>query len=244
MSLITKDTLLDGGLVLRQYKNGYRFSIDPLILSHFVTPKPSDSVMDLGTGCGIIPLVMAYRHPCLKITGCEIQQDLFFLAQKNAAKSAFKDRLTIINKDMKDLFSLYKKPTFDIVVSNPPYTKKNNGRLNPDMEKAIARHELKITLKELLQSASSILKESGHLYLIYPFARKEECIQEMPHFGLYPEILRDVYTKPEKQPELFLVRAGKNKNIPAIIQKRLCIYNKAGKGITDHTDEIKNYFSP
>jgi tRNA1Val (adenine37-N6)-methyltransferase len=171
----TADTLFDPPLSLFQPKTGYRFSLDPIILAAHVHPAPGDRIMDIGCGCGILSLILAGRNPDVRITGIEIQKTLARAAQKNVAKNRMSDRIRILHQDIctlerapagaipgtkpkSNLGALFKindvPAQVDLIVSNPPYKKKSTGRLNPDRERALARHEITLDIAALALQAN------------------------------------------------------------------------------------------
>src|SRR4030042_2509992 len=160
------DELMGGRLRLIQSKRGYRFSIDAVLLSQFVTVKPGDTVADLGTGCGIIGLILLLTRPVGSVFGLEIQPYLADLAVRNAVLNGFRNRMRVIVGDIRHPPIAPRK--MDLVICNPPYRKGLSGRINPDSEKAIARHEIMASLGDVLRTASEILRPKGRLAMIYP----------------------------------------------------------------------------
>jgi len=160
------DEFMGGRLRLIQSKRGYRFSIDAVLLSQFVTVKPGDTVVDLGTGCGIIGLILLLTRTVGSVLGVEIQPSLADLAVRNALLNGFQHRMTVIVGDIRHPPLAPGKT--DLVVCNPPYRKSLSGRVNPDSEKAIARHEIMASLGEMIRTASEILRPKGRLAMIYP----------------------------------------------------------------------------
>ncbi|MGD8703714.1 MAG: methyltransferase, partial [Desulfosarcina sp.] len=171
MESTTRDHFFDGHIILNQPKAGYRFSIDAVILAHMVDPTAGETVLDMGTGCGVIPVMLAYRHPDLRLIGVEIQRSLCRLARQNVADNRMSDRIDILHGDMVRLQAADIGGPVDLVVTNPPYRKQGSGRVNADSQKAVARHEMKINLDSLLRTARRMLNPSGRLAIIYPSVR-------------------------------------------------------------------------
>ena len=144
--MTTTHSLFQGQLKVIQKKKGYRFSIDAAILAHHVRLRATDIAVDLGTGCGIIPLILSLKNPSAHIYGIEIQTDLAELASTNVVENQMESRVTIIHADMKDFRAHLTPEKADVVFSNPPYHRLLSGRINPETERAVARHEIKASL--------------------------------------------------------------------------------------------------
>jgi len=200
------DFFLDGHLKLIQSKDGYRFSIDAVFLSEFVTVRPGDVVIDLGTGCGIIPLILLLTKPVAHAYGLEIQKELADQAVRNAAVNGFEDRMEIIQGDIRNLS--IKKESADIVVCNPPYRKVNSGRINPDLRRAIARHELLASVDDIFHAARSILRKKGRVAMIYPAERLAGILARIRDFSLEPKRLQINYPDLQSGAKLVLLEAS------------------------------------
>jgi len=224
----TLDTLFGGRLRILQKKNGYRFSIDALLLAHFADPHPKDQMIDLGTGCGIIPLILTFRRKPTRIIGAEIQPSLADLARRNVALNRFTSRIKIWEKDLRDLTTKRLRGTFSLVLSNPPYRKAGSGRINPQEEKALARHEIKATLQDVLRAAHYLLKDKGRLAMIYPASRTAELIQEMRQFNLEPKRLQFVHSHPKEEARLMMVEGFKEGRAQVRVLPPLILYDSAG----------------
>ncbi|MBW2709317.1 MAG: methyltransferase domain-containing protein [Deltaproteobacteria bacterium] len=199
------DLFLDGRLKLIQSRDGYRFSIDAVLLSQFVTLRPGDVVIDLGTGCGVIPLILLLTKPVGHVFGLEIQAELITQAARNARLNGFLERMDVVRGD-------FRHPPFypgfaDLVVCNPPYRKINSGRINPHPQKAIARHEILASLDDLLQAAAALLTKKGRFALVYPAVRLAEVFVCMRRFHLEPKRVRIHYPDLESSAKLALIEA-------------------------------------
>ncbi len=197
-------------LKIRQKQKGYRFSIDAAILAHHICLEHNQCAVDLGTGCGIIPIIVAYRFPSAICYGIEIQKDLARLALSNVALNDMEDKVVIIHGDMKDFTSYFKVGMADVVFSNPPYRKVSSGRISPDSERAIARHEIHANLFDVIFTAQRLLKPSGRLVVIYPAQRSVDLIIQMRALKLEPKKLRLIHSKHDSKAELILVEAVKD----------------------------------
>ena len=153
-------------LIIDQANTGYRYSIEPFLLADFVILLPDQLVLDIGTGCGIISLLMVHREPSLKVTASEVQDCT--QAQKNIYQNGMEKQISLIQGNfLKEAESL-KTESFDHIISNPPYRKIKTGRINPDSSKAVARHELSISMGSLLDKSARLLKKGGQISLAYP----------------------------------------------------------------------------
>jgi tRNA1(Val) A37 N6-methylase TrmN6 len=200
------DVFLDGRLKFIQFRKGYRFSIDAVLLAQFVSIKRNDIVVDLGTGCGIIPMVLLLTEPVGHVFALEIQPELAEQALRNARLNGFERELEVI---LGDLRTPPLRPSFaDVVICNPPYRPKNSGRINPDAQKAIARHEVLSSLNDILDTAAKTLRAKGRFAMIYPAARLADLLIKMRGFNLEPKRLRVVYPSMRSDAKLALVEAS------------------------------------
>jgi tRNA1Val (adenine37-N6)-methyltransferase len=234
----TLDTFFGGRLKVLQKECGYRFSIDALLLGRFAEPRPMDRIIDLGTGCGIIPLILILRHNAEKVIGVEIQPSLADLARRNVALNRLSARIKIWGKDLKSLQGKNRRGTFDLVLSNPPYRKVGAGRVNPRLEKALARHEIKATLEDVVCTARHLLKEKGRLTMIYPASRAADLIEEMREFHLEPKRLQFVHSHPQDEARLLLVEGLKEGRAQVQVLPPLFLYDSKG----EYTPEARELF--
>ncbi|PID73398.1 MAG: methyltransferase [Desulfobacterales bacterium] len=207
---ITEDTALGGRIRVRQFRSGYRFSIDAVLLAHEAARRPGESVVDLGTGCGIISLIIGYLRPQRRICGVEYDTGSVRLARENIKSNQMADRITILEGDIRRLRRQDLGPdmTPDLLVSNPPFRPVNAGRINPDTRRAAARHELTLTLADLAAAARRLLNKNGRFLVIYPAWRCAELLAALSNQDLAPKRLRPVYSRPEaRDARLLLVEA-------------------------------------
>ncbi|MBW2259476.1 MAG: tRNA1(Val) (adenine(37)-N6)-methyltransferase [Deltaproteobacteria bacterium] len=231
--LTSTDSLFDSRLKIIQKRKGYRFSVDAAILAHHVHLKPTDVAVDLGTGCGVIPLILALQTPSAHIYGIEIQKDLAEFASRNVQLNGMEASITIVHRDMKDLKSHLAPGTFDVVFSNPPYREALSGRINPEEERAVARHEIKATLSDVVSVAESLLKPSGRFVVIYPAARAIDLVLRMRAFKLEPKRLRLIHPKQGSEAILVVAEGVKHGNPGLDVSSPLTIYTPEGS----YTDE-------
>jgi tRNA1(Val) A37 N6-methylase TrmN6 len=200
------DTFLDGRLKLIQFRRGYRFSIDAVLLAQFVSIKRNDVVVDLGTGCGIIPMVLLLTEPVGHVFALEIQPELAEQAARNARLNGFEHDVDVILGDLKH--PPLAPSSADVVICNPPYRPKNSGRINPDPQRAIARHEVLSSLNDILDAAAKMLRAKGRFAIIYPTSRLADLFIKMRGFNLEPKRLRIFYPSMRSDAKLALIEAS------------------------------------
>jgi len=209
--ICTDDALFDGRLVCRQHRDGYRFSVDSVLVAHFCRPQQKDRVLDIGCGCGVIDLILCHRYPELQVTGLELQPALAKLARANAAANDFQHRFQVREGDLRQIRALMQPESFDLVVSNPPYRRPGSGRINRDDECAIARHELTADLASVVRAAAFCVRNRGMVVCIYPADRLATLVAALQAHRLVPKRLQPVYSYPEDdRARLVMVEAVKN----------------------------------
>jgi tRNA1Val (adenine37-N6)-methyltransferase len=236
-SLDTIELLCEEKLKIIQKKTGYRFSIDAFLLANFITLKRGERLLDIGTGCGIIPIYIAKRGYANFMLGVEIQDDLFHLALKNKKMNNVDDQIGFLKGDIKKYTNTLKKTPFHVVVSNPPYTKKGSGRVSPGNSRYIARYESELDLSGLLSAASSLLNNKGRFYIIYPTRRLGELVNTAGLNKLELKRLRIVYPRRDEEANLLLAEFIKNGGTGVKIEEPLYIYENG-----HITEEVKKYY--
>ena len=235
------DPFLDGRLNVSQSVKGYRFSIDaPILAFHAVPGKPGERIMDLGTGCAIVPLITAFRYPGVHIVGVEIQVELAALARSNVEKNGFSSRITIIQGDVLQLSLDDVGPPVDMVITNPPYRKAHSGRINPQSQRALARHEIALSLDGLIKSIRRFLKTGGCGWIVYPVERLAELIDGMRRHHLEPKYLRMIHPRSDADANRCLLKVVKAARPGLIAGPPLAIYTKEG----DYTEELAAMLRP
>jgi len=235
MKFLTTDTFYNGRIQVKQNKSGYRFSIDAVLLASHAGPREGDRVLDLGTGCGIIPLMLAYRNPKIKIYGIELQEALAEIADLNIKDNNMEDQVTILCLDMKNLKQDMISGPVDLVVCNPPYRKAKSGRMNPNEQRAVARHEIKVTLYDVIETSRRMLNTSGKFLMIYPAERLVDIISQMRSAGIEPKFFRMIHSKRDTEAKLILLEGVKGGRPGIKIGQPLIIYRKDGS----YTDEVE-----
>jgi tRNA1(Val) A37 N6-methylase TrmN6 len=228
MNTSTRDHFFNGNIVLNQPKFGYRFSIDAVILTHLVRPVPDETVLDLGTGCGVIPIMLAFRQPQIRLIGVEIQPPLVHLARQNVTDNRMTGRIRIVEKDIRILSPADIGGPVDRVVTNPPYRQLDSGRINTDSQRAVARHELKIDLQALLLTARRMLRKCGRISIIYPSVRTVDLLTAMRSSGLEPKILTMIHTNAGSPARLVAIEGAKCGRPGLAVEAPLYLYNDDG----------------
>ena len=229
----TLDTLFGDRLQILQRKNGYRFSMDAVLLAWFATPAAGDRIIDLGTGCGVVSLLLALDAAPKCIVGLEIQSDLASLAEKNVRLNGMEDRIRIRMGDLKSVTQWYAPESFDQAVVNPPFGIPGAGRLNPTVEKALARHEILGSLKDFLRSAAYLVRFSGKITVIYRAQRLAYLFQSLQTVGFTPKRLRMVHGRLETPAKMVLVTATKGGGEELRVEPPLILFNSDGSYSAD-----------
>ena len=225
----TTDSLFNGRLLVHQPGDGYRFSIDAVLLAHLTRPRPQDRLIDLGAGCGIVSLILAFRFPALCILAVEIQPGLAELAQENVRQNGLDPRVKVVQADLRRIRQQDTGGPLDMVVCNPPYRKTLSGRINPDPQKAAARHELTAGLADVVSAGARLLKKTGRLVLIYPSERTAELLEQMRAANIEPKSLRMLHSRLDTGAKLIFVEGRLGGNPGLRVEPPLAIYGKEGK---------------
>lgn len=234
------DDLEYKGLKIIQNKEGFCFGIDSVLLSDFAKNiKKGNNVIDLGTGTGIIATLLCAKTELKSIVGVEIQEEVCDMAKRSIILNKLEDKFEIINEDINNLLKYYQKNSFDVVVTNPPYKKKNTGVINDKEKKLISRHEITANLEDFIKISRNLLKDKGEFYMVHRPERLVDILTIMRNYKIEPKILRMVYSNVEKEPKLVLIKGIKNAKPFLKVEKNLYIYNLEGK----YTDEILKIYN-
>ncbi len=231
----TLDDLRLSGMKIMQPGRGYRFSLDSILLANYVNLKKRACVADLGTGSGVISLILAARFRGAAITALEVQAELVELASRNVAMNRLEDRIEVLQMDWRRARRHLRVGGFDTVVCNPPFRSKGTGRLNPTDQKAIARHEIKGDLGDLLSAAAYLLKSRGHFYMIHLPDRLPEILPLMSRRRLSIKRMRLVHPRLDEEARHVLIHAVKDAAVSCRVAPPLFIYNPDGS----YTNEAK-----
>lgn len=203
------DDLQVKGLKIIQDKDGFCFGVDAVLLANFAEVKMDEKVVDLGTGTGIIPILIAGKTHAGKIIGVEIQKKVADMAKRSVLLNDLDGRIEIVNEDLKEASQYLDKGGFDVVTTNPPYKHSGSGIVNPRDLKAISRHEIKCSLEDVISQSSALLKNKGKFFMVHRPERIVDVLCLMRKYKLEPKKIRFVHPYPEKEPNLFLVEGLK-----------------------------------
>jgi tRNA1(Val) A37 N6-methylase TrmN6 len=231
------DDLQCKGLNLLQKKDGFCFGVDAVLLSHFAAVSRNDEVIDLGTGTGIIAVLLAAKKEPGRVVGLEIQPDMAEMAARSVALNRLEHKVEIVCGDIREAVGLFGAASFDAVVSNPPYMGRGGGLLNPADTKAVARHELLCTLEDVVSTASKLLRTGGKFSMVHRPQRLADIIYLMRSNSIEPKRLRMVHPSPGKKPNLVLIGGTRNGNPELTVQEPLYIYDGNGN-YSKEIDEI------
>ena len=235
--MYTNDYCFEGKLKVCQPEEGFRFSVDAVLLGRWVRHKKCARVLDLGCGCGIMALMLAYLYPDMQVTGVEIQVALAEAARLNMVANDLAN-LKIINGDVRHLSPLELGAPFDIIVSNPPFFKPGAGRVNLHDGAALARHEICLDLPQLADTARRLLTNKGRLYVIYPAERLAEAIEIFTARGIIPKRLRCIHSHTGNSACLVLLEGCFQGNHGLKVEPPLYVYQSADK----YTDEVAGMY--
>ena len=225
------DDLELDNLKIIQNKNGFCFGIDSVLLTDFSkTIKTGSNVIDLGTGTGILPILLSSKTKETKFTGIEIQNDVAGMAQRSIKLNNLENRIEILNLNILDLKQRYKKGNFDVVITNPPYKKLNSGVINEQKNKIISRHEITASLEDFIEIASYLLKDLGEFYMVHRPDRLVDIFTIMRNKKIEPK---------KKKSNLILIKGIKNAKPLLQYENNLYIYDEK----ENYTEEILKIYN-
>lgn len=229
MEKFIPDPFFNHRIRVRQPETGYRFSMDPFLLCFHIRPRPGDRILDIGCGCAIMPLLLGFRYRDAHILGVEIQEELAGFARSNVEDNGLENRIRILHRDIRSVDLTELDGPLDIIVSNPPYKKKDTGRLNPDPGRALARHEITLSLPVLYSTARRLLKPGGRITIVFPAQRLPEIFTAMSDSGFAPEWLRFIHIRKNEPARLVLASAIKKKRGTFFVRPPLVVTRESGE---------------
>lgn len=215
---------LQNGYYIYQLKDGFRFGVDAVLLSDFAAVKKQESVIDLGTGTGIIPILLAAKGKGSRFTGLEIQEKYAALAGKSAEYNGLSEKISFVCGDIKNVSGLFKPESFDVCVSNPPYMAGNDGKHSEDLSRAMARHEVCCSLSDVVSAASYLIRTSGRFFLIHRPYRMAEIFKTMMDHHLEPKRIQFIYPYVDKEPTMVMIEALKGGKSGIVVEKPFIMY--------------------
>ena len=229
------DDLEYKGLKMIQNKDGFCFGIDSILLSDFAKNiKKGARVLDLGTGTGIIATLLCGKTELFEIIGIEVQEEVYEMAKRSIQLNHLEDKFKIIQDNILNLNKYFEKNTFDAIVTNPPYKKKETGIQNEDTRKLISRHEIEANLEDFIKISKNMLKDKGEFYIVYRPERLVDLLSLMRKYKIEPKKIRFVYSNVNAISKLVLVQGVKNARPFLKLEPNLYIYDENG----NYTEEI------
>ena len=228
------DDLQRNGYQIIQNPEKFCFGMDAVLLTGFAHAREKDILLDLGTGTGIIPLLMEAKYHCSHLTGLEIQEESADMARRSVALNDLQDRIDIVTGDIKEADRIFQAASFDCITCNPPYMIGQHGIKNDDDAKTIARHEVKCTLDDIVRESAKILKNGGRFYMVHRPFRLVEIFATMTRYHIEPKRMRLVHPYVDKEPNMVLIEGLKGGKSRITIEKPLVVYKEQN----EYTDEI------
>ena len=218
-------------------RNGYRiiqnpekfcFGMDAVLLSGFARVKPGANVLDLGTGTGIIPILLEAKTDAAHLSALEIQEESADMARRSVLLNHLENKIDIVTGDIKEADQIFQAASFDVITCNPPYMIGQHGLTNPDAPKAIARHEILCTLEDVVRNAAKLLKPGGSFYMVHRPFRLTEIMNVLTKYKLEPKRMQLVYPYIDREPNMVLIEALKGGNSRITVERPLIVYEKPG----------------
>lgn len=232
------DDLQRNGYQIIQNPDKFCFGMDAVLLSGFVRVKPSATVLDMGTGTGIIPLLVAAKTQASKICAIEIQEESADMARRSVQLNHLETKIEIVTGDLKEADQFFDAASFDVITCNPPYMIGQHGQINPDVPKAIARHEILCTLEDVVRMAAKLLKTGGQFCMVHRPFRLAEIMTVMTKYKLEPKRMQLVYPYVDKEPNMVLIEGCRGGRPRMTVEKPLIIF----KAPNVYTDEIHDTY--
>lgn len=222
------DDLQRNGYRIIQNPDKFCFGMDAVLLSGFVRAKAGSRILDMGTGTGIIPILLAAKTEAVHLTGLEIQEESADMARRSVALNGLEKKIAIVTGDIKEAGNLFDAASFDVITCNPPYMIGQHGLQNPTGAKAIARHEILCTLEDVISQAAGLLVPGGRFFLVHRPFRLAEIIVTLAKYKLEPKRMRLVYPFVDKEPNMVLMEAVRGGRPRMTVEKPLIVYREPG----------------
>ena len=232
------DDLQRNGYQIIQKKNGFCFGMDAVLLSGFARVKQGEKAIDLGTGTGIIPILLEAKYEGEHYTGLEIQDEMADMATRSVALNHLEEKVSIVKGDIKEASRLFGAASFDVVTSNPPYMNDAHGLKNPDLPKAISRHEVLCTLDDVTREAARLLRPGGRFYMVHRPHRLIEIITALTKYKLEPKRMKMVHPFVEKDANMVLIEAVRGGKSMSKVEAPIVVYQEPGV----YTQEIYDIY--
>lgn len=228
------DDLQLSGYYIIQHPKRFCFGIDAVMLSDFAKVKPGERVLDLGTGTGVIPILLSAKTKGLHFTGLEIQSESADMAQRSVRYNDLEDKIDIVTGDIKEAAELFGTASFDVITTNPPYMLKEHGLKNHGDARTIARHEILCTLDDILRESAKLLRESkGRFYMIHKPFRLAEILTKMCQYKIEPKRIRFVHPYVDKEPTMVLIEGLKGGKSRVTVEPPIIMYERAVSSDTE-----------
>ncbi len=227
------------GLKIIQNKKWFCFGMDAVLLTNYCDIKNNSRIVDLGTGTGIIPILLSGKRNYSKAYALEIQEEVAEMAKRSVALNNLQDKIEILNIDLKEALSYLESSSFDAVISNPPYKLNSSGIINPTDKKAISRHEIKCSLEDVIKTAAALLKQYGRFYMVHRPDRLADIMCLLRKYRLEPKQIRFVHPRASAKPNMVLIRASKNGNPELKFDPPLYIYDSDG----NYTEDVHKIYA-
>ena len=231
------DDLQNGYFIIQNTKN-FCYGIDAVLLAGFARVKPGERVLDMGTGTGIIPILLKAKTPGEHFTGLEIQEESAQMARRSVVYNGLEKDIEIRTGDIREAAAIFARASFSVVTCNPPYMTGSHGLVNPHLPKAIARHEVLCTLEDVISQAAQVLEPRGRFYMVHRPFRLAEIMGLMMKYQLEPKRMRLVYPYVDKEPNMVLIEGLLGGNPRITVEKPLIVYERPGV----YTDEIREIY--
>lgn len=231
ISLIKQGERLDdlqiAGLELIQDPEKFCFGVDAVFLSDFAKVKPGETVLDMGTGNGIIPILLSAKTKGKHFTGLEIQAETAEMARRSVRYNHLEDKVEIVTGDIKEAAEIFKPAFFDVITTNPPYMLAEHGLRNSDDAKTVARHEVLCSLDDILRESMRLLQDKGRFYMIHRPFRLTEILIKMNHYKIEPKRIQFIYPHIDKEPAMVLIEGVRGAKPRVTVEPPIIIYDKS-----------------